>query len=127
MTALKRLRAILPLIVLALVLGLQTATQMAAAGFHYPREFGRGLLDVGAGRICGPRAGVEWCGRYERSYPKAFDEASLWGLAAMMIPMGLAIAGARRFRRSPPAFGAAAWAKAEDVRRANLINPKGEI
>src|ERR1700761_4217007 len=127
MTALKRLRAILPLIVLGLVLGLQTATQMVAAGFHYPREFGRGLVDVGAVRIYGPWAVLDWYGRYARTYPKAFDEASLWGLAAMMIPMGLAIAVARRFRRSPPAFGAAAWAKAEDVRRANLIDPKGEI
>jgi type IV secretion system protein VirD4 len=127
MTAIKRLRAVLPLALLAVVLGLLTASQMLAASFHYPHEFGRGLADVGRVRVYPPWAILEWYGRYARAYPKAFDEASLWGLAAMMVPMGIAIGIARRFRRSPPSFGAAAWARIEDVRRANLIDPKGEI
>ena len=127
MTAAKRLQMVLPFAVLAIVLGLWASTQAAAAGFHFPREFGRGWADVGSVRIYPPWAFVGWYGRYAATYPKAFDEASLWGLAVAMIPMGGAIAVARRFRRKPPAFGADAWAGPDDVRRAKLIDPKGEI
>ena len=127
MTFAKRLQAVLPLAVLALVVGSLVATQQAAAGFHYPREFGAGLFDVGRVRAYAPWAFLDWYGRFARTYPKAFDEASLWGLAAAMAPMGAAIAMARRFRRSPPAFGASAWARADDVRRAKLFDAKGAI
>ena len=44
-----------------------------------------------------------------------------------MIPLGIAIGLTRRFRRQPPAFGRDAWAELEDVRRAKLIDPKGEV
>jgi type IV secretion system protein VirD4 len=127
MTSLKRLRAILPFVVLALVAGLAVATQTVAAGFHYPREFGRGLVDLGQVRIYRPWSVIGWYAHYEKVYARAFDEAALWGLAAAMPPMGVAIAIARRFRRSPPGFGAEAWARLDDVRRAKLIDPKGEI
>ena len=127
MTLSKRSRVVLPLAGLALLAGLLTATQQVAGAFHYPHEFGAGLIDVGAVRIYPPWAIVGWYAHYAGRYPKAFDMASLWGLAAAMIPVGMAIGVARRFRRSPPAFGADAWAKAEDVRRAKLIDPKGAI
>ena len=105
MTSIKRLRAILPFVLLALLAGLAVATQAVAAGFHYPREFGRGLFDLGRVRIYEPWAVLRWYGPYAKAYPRAFDEASLWGLAAAMVPMGVAIAVARRFRRSPPGGG----------------------
>jgi len=127
MTSIKRLRAILPFVLLALLAGLAVATQAVAAGFHYPREFGRGLFDLGRVRIYEPWAVLRWYGPYAKAYPRAFDEASLWGLAAAMVPMGVAIAVARRFRRSPPGFGAQAWARLDDVRRAKLIHPQGDI
>ena len=127
MTAAKRLRAILPLALLAVLAGLWVATQTVAAGFHYPREFGRGLVDLGRVRAYPPWSVLTWYARYAKAYPRAFDEASLWGLAAAMIPMGVAIGVARRFRRSPPGFGDAAWARLDDVRRARLIDPSGSI
>jgi type IV secretion system protein VirD4 len=123
----KRSRVVLPLAGLALLAGLVTATQQVAGAFHYPHEFGGGLADVGAVRIYPPWAIVAWYAHYAGRYPQVFDTASLWGLAAAMIPVGMAIGVARRFRRSPPAFGADAWARAEDVRRASLIDPKGAI
>jgi type IV secretion system protein VirD4 len=123
----KRSRVVLPLAGLALLAGLVTATQQAASAFHYPWEFGGGLADVGLVRIYPPWAILGWYAHYAGRYPKAFDMASLWGLAAAMIPVGMAIGMARRFRRSPPAFGANAWARAEDIRRAKLIDPKGTI
>ncbi|MBV9509344.1 MAG: type IV secretory system conjugative DNA transfer family protein [Caulobacteraceae bacterium] len=127
MTSLGRLRAILPLVLLALLTGLWTATQSLAGGFHYPREFGRGLADLGRIRVYPPWAVIGWYARYAKAYPRAFDEASLWGMATAMIPMGAAVAVARRFRRRPPGFGAGAWARLEDVRRAKLIDPAGHI
>jgi type IV secretion system protein VirD4 len=99
MTAAKRLRAVLPFAILVVLLGLAVATQMAAAGFNYPREFGAGLIDLGRTRIYAPWAVVSWYAQYAKTYPRAFDEASLWGLAAAMLPMGVAIGLARRFRR----------------------------
>jgi type IV secretion system protein VirD4 len=123
----KRSRVVLPLAGLALLAGLVAATQDVAAAFHYPRDFGGGLVDVGMVRIYPPWAIIGWYGRYAASYPHAFDEASLWGLLAAMIPVAIAIGVARRYRRSPPAFGAGAWARTDDVRRAKLIDPKGSI
>src|SRR5580704_951475 len=123
----KRLRLILPLAILALLAGLCVATQEVAAAFHYPREFGGGLIDVGRVRIYPPWAFVSWYLRFERSYPRPFDEASLWGLLAAFVPVIFAIGVARRFRRNPPAFGADAWAGLADVRRARLIDSRGAI
>src|ERR1700679_3727476 len=123
----RRLRLVLPLAVLALLAGLCVATQQVAAAFHYPHAFGAGLIDTGPVRIYPPWAFVGWYLRFERSYPRPFDEASLWGLLAAFVPVMMAIGVPRRFRRSPPAFGADAWAGLADVRRARLIGPKGAI
>jgi type IV secretion system protein VirD4 len=123
----KRARVILPCMAVAIVAALVTATQTVAASFHFPREFGRGLFDVGPVRIYGPWSIVGWYARYAARYPKAFDVASLWGLLAAFVPMVVAIRATRGLRRDPPAFGAGAWAGMEDVRRAKLIDPKGEI
>jgi type IV secretion system protein VirD4 len=127
MTFAKRARIIFPLAVLALLAGLAVATQDVASAFHYPREFGRGLADFGPVRIYSPWAFAGWYLRYERSYPKVFDQASLWGLLAAFLPVMIALGAARRLRRAPPAFGAGAWAQLTDVKRARLIDPKGAI
>src|ERR1700744_2986863 len=127
MSSAARLQLFLVLALVAVVAGLQVATQTVAAGFHFPREFGRGLTDVGPVRIYPPWAFVSWYMRYEKLYPRAFDEASLWGLAVAMLPIGLTIGVMRRTARSVRKFGAAAWARLEDVKRARLIDPKGKI
>jgi len=123
----QRLRIMLPLAVLALLAGLCVASQEVAAAFHYPHEFGGGLIDAGRVRIYPPWAFVGWYLTFEHSYPRPFDEASLWGLLAAIVPVMFAIGMARRFRRSPPAFGADAWAQLDDVRRARLIDSRGAI
>jgi type IV secretion system protein VirD4 len=127
MSASARLQLFVGLTLLAVLLGLQVATQTVATGFHFPREFGRGLADVGPIRLYAPWAFIGWYIPYERLYPRAFDEASLWGLGAAMIPISVAIGVMRKTARAPRAFGAAAWARLEDVKRARLIDPKGRI
>jgi type IV secretion system protein VirD4 len=127
MTASRRLSTFAVLAVFALLAGLATATQDVAAAFHFPREFGGGLADVGQVRIYPPWAFLGWYARFDRTYPRAFDLASLMGLAVAMVPLAVAIVVVRRTRRSPRAFGAAAWARIEDVKRAKLIDPKGRM
>jgi type IV secretion system protein VirD4 len=122
-----RLKTFVLLALFGGLLGLGVATQDVAAVFHFPREFGRGLADVGRVRIYPPWAFLAWYARFERSYPRVFDTASLWGLLAGLIPLAAAVAVVRRTGRSPKAFGARAWAQLPDVRRAKLIDPKGEI
>jgi len=122
-----RLRAFAVLAALGVLLGLAVATQNVAGVFHYPREFGRGLIDVGRVRIYPPWAVLGWCAAFERSYPRAFDAASLWGLAAALLPIAFGVTVARRSGRSPKAFGAASWAQLADVRRAKLVDPGGDI
>ena len=126
MTLSKRSRVVLPLAGLALLAGLVAATQDVAAAFHYPRDFGAGLVDVGRVRIYPPWAVIGWYGRYAASYPHAFDEASLWGLLAAMIPVAIAIGVARRtssLRAQAPARqadrpqGLHSWSRARPVRR----------
>jgi type IV secretion system protein VirD4 len=127
MTISKRARLLVPFAAAALLAGLVTASQQLAASFHYPREFGGGLMDVGQVRLYPPWAILGWYARYARAYPKAFDAASLWGLLAAFLPIMAAIGVTRRIRRDPPAFGADAWARVDDVQRAKLIDPKGQI
>ena len=115
------------LMVAALSAGLATATQQVAGAFHYPREFGPGLADIGAVRLYPPWAVLGWYARFAARYPHAFDAASLLGLGVGLIPVILATRLTRSPRRHPPAFGADAWADAQDVRRAKLTDPKGEI
>ena len=60
MTLAARARIILPLVALAILLGLSVATQDLAAIFHYPRDFGRGLADLGPCDFI--RLGPSWAG-----------------------------------------------------------------
>lgn len=122
-----RLRTFLTLGLFAVVTGLAVASQSVAWTFHFPREFGRGLVDVGAVRIYPPWAFVGWYGAFERTYPRPFDEAALYGLAASMLPLSLAIVVMRRTARSPRKFGADAWARLRDVQRAKLIDGSGKV
>lgn len=52
----RRALVILPLAMLALMTGLAVATQDVAAALHFPREFGRGVTDIGPVRIYLPWA-----------------------------------------------------------------------
>jgi type IV secretion system protein VirD4 len=127
MTASRRLSVFSLLAVLSFTAGLVAATQDVAAAFHFPREFGGGLADIGPIRFYPPWAFLGWYARFDRTYPQAFDLASLVGLAVGLVPLALAIVLVRRGRRLPRAFGAAAWAQIEDVKRAKLIDPKGRM
>jgi type IV secretion system protein VirD4 len=108
-------------------MGLVAAAQNLAACFHYPREFGAGLMDLGPWRLYAPWAVIGWYGRYAGRYPHTFDQASLWGLAVAFLPMVAAIGVSRSWRRVPAKFGAAAWADIADVKKARLIDPSGKI
>src|ERR1700761_6655183 len=115
MSTAARLRTFLALSLAAVVVGLAVASQSVAWTFHFPREFGRGLMDVGAVRFYAPWAFLGWYGAFERLYPRPFDEAALCGLAAAMLPLSLAIVVMRRSGRSPRTFGADAWAQLRDI------------
>jgi type IV secretion system protein VirD4 len=112
---------------IGLVLGLWVAAEVVAFGFHFPREFGLGVMGIGAVRLYSPWAFVVWYGAFDHSYPKAFDGAALWGLGAALIPIAAGIAVMRRTARAPRAFGTEAWAKMQDVKRAKLVEPAGRI
>ena len=122
-----RLKTFVLLAAFGFAAGLAVATQDVAAGFHFPHEFGRGLVDVGRDRIYWPWAFVGWYAEYDRSYPRAFDMAALWGLAAALIPIVLGVVVVRNTARAPKAFGARAWARLADVKRAKLVGPKRRI
>ena len=111
MSSSTRSRLILLLAAAAVLMGLWTATQQVAGAYRYPQEFGRGWADFGAVRLYPPWAICGWFVRYARAYPRAFDMACLWGLAAGFLPIIVAIRLGRA-RRAPAAFGAAAWRRA---------------
>lgn len=110
----------------ALVLGSGVvATQLVAAIFHYPTQFGSGWIDVARQRIYAPWSFLTWYARYQRTYPHAFDGAALAGYAVIALPCLFLIAHARRGRPTPSVFGQGAWAQLADVRRAGFIRPDG--
>ena len=59
-----RPKIILPLVAASVLITLSIATQIVAHDFHYPREFGHGLFDLGRARIYVPWAFVGWYGRF---------------------------------------------------------------
>ncbi|PZQ36366.1 MAG: conjugal transfer protein TraG, partial [Phenylobacterium zucineum] len=73
MTKAQKARILLPLTAALLLLAGALSTQYVAHVFHYPREFGAGLVDAGAVRIYPPWAFIGWYGRYARTYPDAFE------------------------------------------------------
>ena len=107
MTASRRLSIFGFLTLVALLAGLVAATQDIASAFHYPRQFGGGLADVGRVRVYPPWAFMGWYGRYYRAYPHALDLASLVGLAVGLMPLAAAIVVVRR---TPP-FAARFWSR----------------
>ncbi len=121
MTKAQKARILLPATAVLLLLAGALSTQYVAHAFHYPREFGAGLIDVGAVRIYPPWAFIGWYGRYARTYPDAFEMAAFLPLAILFIPAMAAIGLSRRLRRSPPKFGQGAWATMLDVERAKLV------
>jgi type IV secretion system protein VirD4 len=127
MSQFRRLTIVTFLALAGVLLGLGVATQDVAATFRFPRAFGGGVIDVGRVRIYPPWSFARWYALFERRYPRAFDAAALWGLLAGLAPIAGGIAVVRRTGRSPRPFGAQAWAQLADVRRAQLIDPKGEI
>ena len=110
----------------ALVVGAGTvATQVAAAHFHYPAQFGSGLIDVARQRLYAPWSFLVWYGRYQTAYPRAFAGAALAGFAVIALPCLVLIGRARRGAPTPSAFGQGAWAQLRDVRRAGFIRRDG--
>lgn len=126
MSSSTRSRLILLLALAAVLTGLWTATQEVAAAYRYPQQFGRGWADFGALRLYPPWAICGWYFRYERAYPRAFDLACLWGLAAGLLPIIVAIRLGRG-RRAPVAFGVAAWATRADVAKAGLSDARRRV
>ncbi|WP_158912731.1 type IV secretory system conjugative DNA transfer family protein [Caulobacter sp. S45] len=122
--AAKPARVLIGAAALLLVAGI-VATQTVAARFHYPIEFGGGLIDVARQRIYAPWSFLVWYGRYQKAYSHAFDGAALAGFAVIALPCLVLIARSRRSRPTPSAFGQGAWAQLADVRRAGFIRPDG--
>ncbi len=101
------------------------ATQLTATQFHYPVQFGPGVLDVARQRLYAPWSFLIWYGRYHHAFPRAFDGAALAGFAVIAFPSLGWIARSRRSRPKPVAFGEGAWAQIADLRRAGFIRPDG--
>lgn len=122
-----RPKIILPLAAASVLIALSIATQIVAHDFHYPREFGHGLLDLGRLRIYAPWAFVGWYGRFAARYQQAFDMAAMIALAAVFVPSMLLIGLTKSTRRAPREFGKDAWATQAHVRKAKLVHGDGQI
>ena len=103
------------------------ATQVAAAHFHYPAQFGPGLIDVARQRLYAPWSFLAWYGRYQQAYPRAFAGAALAGFAVVALPCLVLIGRSRRGAPCGTARGwpFMAWAQLQDVRRAGFIRADG--
>jgi len=122
MTPRQRLLCVAVVSVLADLLGLDWATQQVAQGLHYAGALGAGWADFGPVRLYRPWAFAQWYPSLRPVYPRLFDGAGLVGLAMAVTPilvLGRAFGGSRR---SPKAFGQAAWAELADVARARLLH-----
>jgi len=124
MSAAKRKGRILAGVAALVLAGMSAGTQQVAHEFHYPREFGGGLIDVGAHRIYAPWKIVPWSIAYGTTYRKAFDAAQLTAFGVVMFPMLIGIGIMRRRRRAVRAFGTASWGTIEDAAKAGLVDPK---
>lgn len=116
----------------ALVLaGLGAGTQQVAHHFHYPREFGGGIVDVGRARVYAPWKIVPWSIAYGDRYKAAFDVAQFTSFATIALPMLGLVGFSRRRRRQVKQFGADAWATMRDAASAGLIDarqqPQGRV
>ena len=60
MSTSQRLALVLPIALLAILLGLGWATQQTAHGLHYAAALGPGWADVGPVRLYRPGAFVQW-------------------------------------------------------------------
>src|SRR5690606_29154055 len=96
MSAAKRKGRILAGVAALVLAGMSAGTQQVAHEFHYPREFGGGLFDVGAHRIYAPWKIVPWSIAYGTAYRKAFDAAQLTAFGVVMFPMLIGIGIMRR-------------------------------
>jgi type IV secretion system protein VirD4 len=126
MTAAAKAKLILPVAAAGLLASLIVATQFVAHVFHYPREFGGGLVDVANVRLYAPWDFVSWYTRFAASYPQQFETALLIPLAVFFLP-AMFVIGLSRRRREPRQFGKAAWATMADVERANLLQKGPQI
>ena len=127
MSTSQRLVLVLPVAVLAVLLGLGWATQQAAHGLHYAAALGAGWGDVGPVRLYPPWAFAEWYVGLQPRYPRLFDGAGLAGLAVALAPILLVALATRGSERAPKAFGRDAWAGLADVARAKLFGPGRQI
>jgi type IV secretion system protein VirD4 len=127
MTSASRAPAILLVAIFAVLAALAISTQQIAHAFHYPREFGGGLFDLGPVRIYRPWSFVGWFMKFDQSYPRPFDRAMLIGLAVAMAPILLMVAATRRQTREPRAFGVDSWATTADIAKAKLFQPGSAV
>ena len=98
MTTSQRLLLVLPIAVLAILLGLGWATQQAAHGLHYAAALGAGWADLGPVRLYRPWAFAEWYLALQPRYPRLFDGAGLAGLAVASTARGTPVRLARSRR-----------------------------
>jgi len=122
MTAASKAKTILPVTALGILVAMMISTQFVAHLFHYPHEFGGGLLDVGAMRIYAPWSFLGWYAKFQPLYRQQFDLAAGLPLLLMFVPAMLWIGLSKRPPvREAPEFGAGSWATLKDVAKAKLL------
>lgn len=108
----------------AMVVGMGVATQHAAATFNYPREFGPGWHDTATRRIYPPWKILAWEVEFGTRYRQALALSEAYGLLIAMLPLFVIIGLSRRKGPKIKEFGADAWGTIDDVKAAELIDPK---
>jgi type IV secretion system protein VirD4 len=131
MSAARRKGKILAGVAALVLAGLSAGTQQVAHEFHYPREFGSGLFDIGHHRIYAPWKLVPWSIDYGTRLKKPFDAAQLTAFGIITLPMLIGVGIMRRRRRQVREFGAEAWGTVDDAARAGLVDrqqrPTGRV
>lgn len=122
MSAIAKIRWLVPLSAILALTGLWAATQTAGHLFGYPRAFGEGWARLGEAHLYSPWSIVAWYGRWAGRYPQAFDQAALVGLGVFVWPILLTVALTRRFIARPKPFGVSAWGRLADARAAGLLH-----
>lgn len=116
----------LPLLALvAVLIGMQVATQIFAWKFAWHESLGEAV----SGHLYAPWSILRWAAAWHDHFPEHFSRAAtMGGIAALVVMFApLAIIGHLRSRVSDILHGSARWAKRKDIKAAGLLVDQGVI
>ncbi|MBR4737186.1 MAG: type IV secretory system conjugative DNA transfer family protein [Rhodocyclaceae bacterium] len=113
------------LLLLAIIIGLQVATQAFAYKFAWHESLGAALT----GHLYAPWDILRWALAWHSIYPEQLGSAAQLGAITAMVTLivPVAIVGQMRSRVADVLHGSARWAKRKDIKDAGLLAEEGVI